>query len=55
MCDYISMHEQNKHLQRVSRNPAISKMEPFVRIVNGFNPLAIVTKNSILDVLGVLS
>ena len=49
------MHEQNKLLQRISRNPATSKMEPFVRIVNGYNPLAIVTKNSILDVLGALS
>ena len=29
-------------------------MELFVTIINGFNPLAIVTKKSILDVSGVL-
>ena len=38
----------------VSRKPATSKMEPFVTIVNGFNPLTIVIRNFILDVLGVL-
>ena len=36
-------------------NPVTSKMELFLTIVNGFNPLTIVTKNSILDVSGVLS
>ena len=29
---------------------AVSKMECFVIIVNGFQPLAIITKRSILDV-----
>ena len=33
---------------------ATSKMERFVIIVNGFQPLTIVTKRSILDVAAVL-
>ena len=33
---------------------ATSKMECFVIIVNGFQPLTIITKHSILDVAGVL-
>ena len=33
-----------------SRASAASKMEHFVIIVNGFQPLTIITKNSILDV-----
>ena len=33
-----------------SRAAAASKMERFVIIVNGFQPLAIITKHSILDV-----
>ena len=37
-----------------SRNPATSKMEPFVTIVNTFNLLTIVTKNSTLDIFEVL-
>ena len=42
------------HLQKMfrggSRAAATSKMERFVRIVNGFQPLTIITKRSILDV-----
>ena len=37
-----------------SRTAAISKMELFVIIVNGFQPLTIITKSSILDVAAVL-
>ena len=37
-----------------SRAAATSKMERFVIIVNGFQPLTIVTKRSILDVAAVL-
>ena len=33
---------------------ATSKMEGFVRIVNGFQPLTTITKRSILDVAAVL-
>ena len=37
-----------------SRAAATSKMECFVIIVNGFQPLTIITKHSILDVAVVL-
>ena len=37
-----------------SRTAVTSKMELFVIIVNGFQPLAIITKWSILDVAAVL-
>ena len=37
-----------------SRTAATSKTERFVIIVNGFQPLAIITKRSILDVVAVL-
>ena len=37
-----------------SRAAAISKMERFVIIVNGFQPLTIITKRSILDVAAAL-
>ena len=37
-----------------SRPAATSKMELFVIIVNGFHPLTIITKCSILDVAAVL-
>ena len=37
-----------------SRAAATSKMECFVIIVNGFQPLTIFTKHSILDVAGAL-
>ena len=38
----------------VSRTAAASKVELFVMIVNGFHPLIIITKSSILDVAAVL-
>ena len=37
-----------------SRTAVTSKMERFVIIVNGFQPLTIITKRSILDVAAVL-
>ena len=37
-----------------SRTTATSKMELFVIIVNGFQPLTIITKCSMLDVAAVL-
>ena len=37
-----------------SRTAATSNMERFVIIVNGFQPLTIITKRSILDVAAVL-
>ena len=37
-----------------SRTAATSKMEIFVILVNGFQPLTIITKCSILDVTAVL-
>ena len=37
-----------------SKTAATSKMERFVIIVNGFQPLTIITKHSILDVAVVL-
>ena len=37
-----------------SRTAATSKMEHFVIIVNGWKPLTIITKSSILDVAAVL-
>ena len=37
-----------------SRTAATSKMERFVIIVNGFQPLTIITKSSTLDVAAVL-
>ena len=38
-----------------SRTAAVSKMERFVIIVNGWKPLTIVTKRSILDVVAALN
>ena len=41
-------------LRGASRAAATSKMERFVIIVNGFQPLTIITKRSILDVAAAL-
>ena len=38
-----------------SRTAATSKMEHFVIIVNGWKPLTIITKSSILDIAAVLN
>ena len=40
--------------RRGSRDAATSKMERFVIIVNGFQPLTIITKRSILDIAAAL-
>ena len=40
--------------RRGSRTASTSKMERFVIIVNGFQPLTIITKCSILDVAAAL-
>ena len=37
-----------------SKTAATSKMEPFMIIVNGFLPLTLITKRSVLDVTAVL-
>ena len=42
------------HNRGGSRAAATSKMECFVIIVNGFQPLTIITKHSILDVVAAL-
>ena len=44
----------NDKLRGGSRTTATSKMERFVIIVNGIQPLTIITKRSILDVAVVL-
>ena len=41
-------------LRGISRAAATSKMECFVIIVNGWKPLTIITKQSILDVAAAL-
>ena len=43
-----------KPLRGGSRAAATSKMERFVILVNGFQPLTIITKRSILDVAAAL-
>ena len=42
------------HNRGGSRAAATSKMKCFVIIVNGFQPLTIITKHSILDVVAAL-
>ena len=44
----------NRILSDGSRAAATSKMERFVTVVNGFQPLTIMTKRSILDVAAAL-
>ena len=47
---FIEKSELTVLLKDRSRAAATSKMERFVIIVNGFQPLTIITKRSILDV-----
>ena len=47
-------HHEKMQLRDRSRTTATSKMELFVIIVNGFQPLSIITTFSILDVAAVL-
>ena len=44
LCDLLN------NIRGGSRSAAISKIKLFVKIVNGFQPLTIITKRSILDV-----
>ena len=48
------MIDEYKKPRRGSRTVATSEMEHFVIIVNGWKPLTIITKGSILDVAAVL-
>ena len=43
--------EDSENVRGGSRAATTSKMEPFVRIVNGWKPLTIITKRSILIVV----
>ena len=54
ICQIAPPKKTNKGRRGGSRTPATSKMELFVIIVNGWKPLTIITKSSILDVAGVL-
>ena len=49
------MHWQKRIIRGGSRTAAISKMEHFVIIVNGWKPLTIITKRSILNATAVLN
>ena len=48
------MYTEKTALRGEFRAAATSKMERFVRIVNGFKPLTIITKRSILGVAAAL-
>ena len=50
----IQFNTNKKKVRGGSRTAATSKMERFVIIVNGWKPLTIITKRSILDVAAVL-
>ena len=51
---YAKTNSSVTDIKGASRTAATSKMERFVIIVNGFQPLTIITKSSILDVAAVL-
>ena len=51
---YLLQNNKSKGIRVASRAAAPSKMERFVIIVNGFQPLTIITKHSILDVAAAL-
>ena len=50
----VGIYWRAGHSRGGSRTAATSKMERFVIIVNGWKPLTIITKRSILDVAAVL-
>ena len=55
--DSVILHEKNSSIATTrggSRTVVTSKMERFVIIVNGWKPLTIITKRSMLDVAAVL-
>ena len=51
---YLLQSNKSKGIRVGSRAAASSKMERYVIIVNGFQPLTIITKHSILDVAAAL-
>ena len=51
---FSTMFILSRYEQRRNYDAATSKMECFVVIVNGFKPLTIITKRSILDVAAAL-
>ena len=51
---FDSFYLLQKEIRGGSRAAATSKMECFVIIVNGWKPLTIITKQSILDVAAAL-
>ena len=51
---YVAIKISHNDIRGGSRASATSKMECFVIIVNGFQPLTIITKHSILDVAAAL-
>ena len=52
--NWMNYLKRNDLIRGGSKTAATSKMECFVIIVNGFQPLTIITKRSILDVAAVL-
>ena len=50
----IHKYQLNSQCRGGSRTAATSKIEHFLIIVNGWKPLTIITKSSILDVAAVL-
>ena len=52
--NWIFYQQRHFILRGGSRAAATSKMERFVIIVNGWKPLTVITKRSILDVAAVL-
>ena len=52
--DFFQFRYISKMIRGGSRTAVTSKMEHFVIIVNGWKPLTIITKSSILDVAAVL-
>ena len=58
-CEYLGMRffgmcKSKQHVRGESRSAVTSKMKRFVIIVNGFQPITIITKRSILDVAAAL-
>ena len=51
---FVALIKKALAIRGGSRTAATSKIERFVIIVNGFQPLTIITKRSILDVAAVL-
>ena len=54
MVSFVFVLTLMSKLRGISTTPATSKMKFFVTLVNGFQPLTNITKNSMLDVAGFL-